>query len=127
MVSPRCEQRGMKRATFHVPREITIRGKRWLVVRSHELIGEDGKHDVRSRMELERTADGATYPDGHPHIKREIHLASSLRGWEESVTLLHELLHACSSQPIPMNHEEKFIRDIETPLLRALEQLEWIK
>ena len=120
----------MKRAPFVIPREIMIRGKRWLVAYDTDL-GDD-KHDVRSRLELRKGGHlrAACYPPAHPHIEREIHMStySNRDPREACSTFLHELLHACSTTGvIPHKQEEAFVADVETPLLRALEQLEWKK
>jgi hypothetical protein len=113
------------RAPFEIPRELLIRGKRWLVVREHELQPHNGTLDARARNQLS-FLEGVTYPSGFKRgPKREIHLAEHDDPRKEAATFLHELLHACSNQVIPMSREEAFIEDVDEPLLRALEQLEW--
>lgn len=123
-------RRDRRGAPFEVPREIVIRGRRWLVAYDVDL--SDTMHDARSRMELGPgdlgvALHGTTYPTDHPHIKREIHLSSHNNPTPRvhCSTFLHELLHACSSQVLTMPQEEKFVSDVEVPLLRALEQLNW--
>jgi hypothetical protein len=112
------------RAPFEVPRELLIRGKRWLVVREHELSGDDAQ-DARARNQL-RFLHGVTYPSLFRRgPQREIHIAHHDDPRQEASTFLHELLHACSSQRVPMSREEAFVADVEQPLLRALEQLDW--
>jgi hypothetical protein len=117
----------MTRSPFLIPREITIRGKRWLVALDRDL-GND-KHDVRSRMELRGRSLGVTYREHNDAIRREIHLSAQQSERALAQTFLHELMHACVpvSNAIPMAYEERFISSIERPLLLALEKLEWSK
>lgn len=112
---------------FEIPTEITIRGKRWLVARDVDLRDSQSKHDARSRIALARSGPtrGITYPENHPHICREIHLSTHLSPWSTCTTFVHELLHACSEEKIPIVQEEKFVTDVEVPLTVALSQLTW--
>lgn len=117
-----------RHAPFDIPRELLIRGKRWLVLLDQDLT--DAPRDVRSRIDLTAGGHlGSTYPDGHPQFRREIHLSTKRNRDERQLasTFLHEVLHACSSQNagVSMALEEKFIYDVERPLLRVLEQLDW--
>lgn len=101
-----------------IPSKVYIRGKWWPVVRGVDL-------------------DGGNFP-GHPKsqealgfygcIKDEtIYLSHKVFGKRiERVTLLHELIHACSSTGIlSAAKEEQFVEDVDDPLLKALEKLDW--
>jgi hypothetical protein len=109
------------KAPFVIPREINIRGRRWLVMREQELPA-----DVRhTKSEMRR---GVTLGQAHRE-KREIYLAHHDNPRMECETFLHELMHACvrfPKGPLEDAQEERFILHVEASLLRALEQLEWL-
>ena len=99
-------------AAFDRPDEITIRGETWRVrYADGDLVARDIHRDGKAR--------GYCYRE-----EREIHLARAAER-SQAVTLIHELLHACSDEPIPHADEERFIVSVERPLYEALAQLRW--
>ncbi len=104
-------------ARLVIPARVKVRGKWWPVTRNMDL-------------------DNTVY-DGHPGVltkvlgavvSKNIFLSHRVQGKrEEKVTLIHELIHACSSPGIlTPAKEEKFCEDIDHHLLNALESLEWL-
>lgn len=106
-----------KPAPFQIPRSVIIRGKRWRILR------DDDPKRPRSRVGYKRTPrgfDGIAYLDA-----REIHLREYLSPQDACLTLLHEVLHACSRQKVSKRVEERFITDVEQPMLDVLRRLRW--
>lgn len=105
---------------FTIPDRVKIRGRWWLVKRNNDI---DGMH-------AEQVAGHPTKPEPLlglmlPKVK-VIQLSRRIYGTrDERVTFLHELVHACSHQKIPMAYEERLLSDVDNPLLNALESLEW--
>lgn len=94
-----------RRAPFDIPASIKIRGKRW---------------EIQRDCTIEDTMGITLRPS------RRIKLAGGQSQRTEAATFIHELLHACAPREgVPHDYEEAFIREVERPLLLALEQLEW--
>jgi len=116
-----------RRAPFKIPRELRIRGRRWLVIRDHELstvaaAPSDKNHKTRLRKDW----DGLTVRED-----KEIYIARHSDGWSAAETFVHELLHACvvysdhKAPPLDDAAEERFIQHVQKHLLDALSQLHW--
>lgn len=107
-----------REAPFIVPPIVTVRGRRWIVLREHHL--GDSDYDTAVKRDLKKARGECDMS------RREIHLARGQSPRGEASTFLHELLHACSRGRISVAQEEKFVHDVERALLDALEQLEWV-
>lgn len=113
-----AKKKRAREAPFIVPPILTVRGRRWIVLRENHLGSSD--YDVAVKRDLKNARGECDMG------RREIHLARGQSPRGEASTFLHELIHACSRGRVPIKHEEKFVHDIERALLDALEQLEWL-
>lgn len=112
---------GRHQAKFEIPDRVKIRGRWWLVKRNNDIDGLRPE-EVGSHPAVPEPLDGLTDPKLKViHISRRVHDS----GRPERVTFLHELMHACSRGKVALAYEEKFIADVEDPLLNALESLVW--
>lgn len=107
---------------FIIPDRVKIRGRWWLVKRNNDIDGL-GDEVVAGHPVIPEKLDGVTDPK-----LKVIQLSRRIfnSGRPERATFLHEAMHACSKQKIPMAYEEKLIADVEDPLLNLLESLEWV-
>lgn len=101
-----------------IPTHVRIRGRRWRVWRESVTLGRGPEGERRAR-------DLRGFHGYSDEARREIVVARHKSPAAERQTFLHELLHACSGSETSMRWEERFIRDVERPLMRALEQLRW--
>lgn len=106
-------------ARLVIPTRVRIRGEWWPVVRGVDLEGPEFPEHTKDTTYHGIVKDGTIYLSAKIFGKRV-----------ERVTFLHELLHACSPPAsddtvMASEQEEAFCEDVDDPLLRVLEKLEW--